>query len=324
MKRTKKIAVLAGGNSGEAEVSRSSAAQVANALNQIYKDVRLLELDTSLAPILLDWSPDVVFPVLHGPPGEDGTVQGFLEILGLPYVGNGVRASAAAMDKGIAKSLFRSVGLPVCEDLEYRASANIEQAATEIEKRLGKQVVIKPVNQGSALGVVPLMNGGDIAAALRETFSLEVDVIVEPFVMGREMTVGILDLEGEDSIATPVIEITTPEGAWYDYEHRYATGLSGHIIPATIPNETARRLQEISLAAHQILKCRDLSRADFIVTDDNEIVLLEVNTLPGMTPTSLYPDGLRALNISFIELVEKLVESALKRDLKIKQHLKNL
>jgi len=313
MIKTGKIAVLAGGDSREAEVSRSSAAQVAKALELSYSDVRVFELNNQLATNLLEWQPGVVFPVLHGPPGEDGTVQGFLEILGIPYVGNGVRASAAAMDKGIAKSLFRSVGLPVCDDLVYASASNAEQAAQEIEARFGASVVIKPLNQGSAIGVIPLMNGGDIATALAEVFDMQLDVIVEPLVMGREMTVGILDVEGTACIATPVIDIVTPEDSWYDYQHRYSAGLSEHIIPANIPEETARELQQITVQAHKILACRDLSRADFIVDDNNKITLLEVNTLPGMTPTSLYPDGMQALGIDFAQLVEKLVESAITR-----------
>lgn len=311
--KAKKIAVLAGGSSREAEVSRSSAAQVAKALTETYTQVQVFELDATLAEKLIAWHPDVVFPVLHGPPGEDGTVQGFLEILGLPYVGNDVHASAAAMDKGIAKSLFRSVNLPVCEDLEFPAHAKVEVAAQAIQERFGDRVIIKPLNQGSAVGVVPLMNGGDIAAALAQTLALGLDVLVEPFVVGREMTVGILDLEGEATLATPVIDILTPTDTWYDYEHRYSAGLSTHVIPADLPREVTQELQNIALAAHRILKCRDLSRADFIVSDQHEIKLLEVNTLPGMTPTSLYPDGIQALNIEFTELMEKLVESALKR-----------
>jgi len=313
MTKTRKIAVLAGGVSREAEVSRSSAAQVAKALTLEYADVRVFELDNTLATNLLDWHADVVFPVLHGPPGEDGTIQGFLEILGIPYVGNGVRASAAAMDKGIAKSLFRSTGLPVCNDLIFSSTYSVVDAEQEITAQLGERVVIKPLNQGSAIGVVPLMNGGDIAEALANVFDMQLDVIVEPYVFGREMTVGILDVEDADCIATPVIDIVTPDNTWYDYQHRYSVGLSKHIIPARIPAETTRELQQITMDAHRILGCRDLSRADFIVDDNNKITLLEVNTLPGMTPTSLYPDGMQALGIDFTQLMIKLVESAIKR-----------
>ena len=313
MTKTGKIAVLAGGNSREAEVSRSSAAQVAKALADTYTDVRVFELNNVLTENLLDWQADVVFPVLHGPPGEDGTIQGFLEILGIAYVGNGVRASAAAMDKGIAKSLFRSAGLPVCDDLVFPGESNVDEAAQKIQARLGERVVIKPLNQGSAIGVIPLMNGGDIATALAEVFEMQLDVIVEPFVMGREMTVGVLDVEGAKCIATPVIDIVTPENTWYDYQHRYSAGLSEHIIPADVPEEISRSLQKITIDAHRILGCRDLSRADFIVDDNNDIILLEVNTLPGMTPTSLYPDGMQALGIDFTRLMEKLVESAIAR-----------
>jgi D-alanine-D-alanine ligase len=312
MSATPTIAVLCGGDSAEAAVSRSSAREVADALSRRYT-VRLLELDAELTATLLASPPDAVFPVLHGPPGEDGTVQGFLEMLGLPYVGSGVRASAAAMDKGIAKCLFRRAGLPVCDEIVFAAPISIDDACRATIERFGDRVVIKPTSQGSGIGTTPVMNGGDLRAPFERAFAQDRSVLVEPFVLGREVTVGVLDVHGDEPRAFPPIEITTPAGSWYDYEHRYTPGASEHIVPARVEPATLERLAAIALEAHRVLECRDLSRADFIVTDDGDIRLLEVNTIPGMTPTSLYPDGARAVGLDFEALVDRLVRSALAR-----------
>ncbi len=307
------VTVLMGGPSAEASVSRTSARGVAAALETAGHRATLLELDADTAKRLLELAPDVVFPALHGPPGEDGTVQGFLEILALPYVGSGVHGSAAAMDKAIAKSVFARNGLPIAEDLVFPAGVDPARAETEILGRFGDRVVIKPLCQGSAIGVTPVANGGDLTAPLRTALNLGGGVLVEPYVLGREITVGVLDLHGREPVALPVIEIRTPEDEWYDYENRYAAGGSEHIIPAPLPADVTDKLQQVALAAHVALGLQDLSRADFIVTDDDRIVLLEVNTLPGMTPTSLFPDGARAMGIEFPELVDILVRSALER-----------
>ncbi len=310
---TQTIAVLMGGPSAEAEVSRRSAAEVASALQQSGFKAELVELDATVTAALMALSPDVVFPALHGPPGEDGTVQGYLEILGLPYVGSGVHGSAAAMDKALAKAVFRRVGLPVAEDLVFPSGADPAAAAESVLAKLGDRVVIKPLAQGSAIGVTPIANGGDLRAPLEAALALGDGVLVEPYVLGREITVGVLDLDGEKARAFPVIEIRTAADEWYDYENRYAVGGSEHVIPAPMPDSLTASLQRIALEAHEALGLRDLSRADFIVTDSDEIVLLEVNSLPGMTPTSLYPDGARAIGINFPELVAELVRSAAAR-----------
>lgn len=308
-----RIAVIAGGDSAEAKVSRSSAAEVSKALASRYEGVRLFELDATLTHELSEFAPDVVFPVLHGPPGEDGTVQGYLEILGFPYVGSGVLASACAMDKSVAKALFRRAALPVADDLVFPPDAVAAQAVKETLAKIGDRVVIKPRRQGSGLGVTPVANGGDLQRPFEAALAFGDGVLVEPYVLGHEITVGVLDLEGERPVAFPPIEIRTPEGTWYDYEHRYTVGKSEHLVPAPLAPALAAQVSDVALRAHVALGCRELSRADFIVTDDDRVVLLEVNTLPGMTPTSLYPDGARAVGISFADLVARLVESAHRR-----------
>jgi D-alanine-D-alanine ligase len=251
--------------------------------------------------------------VLHGPPGEDGTVQGFLEILGLPYVGSGVHGSALAMDKSLAKFVFRSRGLPLADDCLIAPDSDPAEAAARVRGVLGERVVVKPLRQGSAIGVTRLPNGGDPAPAIAQALAFGHGVLVERFVPGREITVGVLDLHGHQPVALPVIEIRTAAGEWYDFTNRYAAGRSEHVMPPDLPVDVLAALQSAALEAHRSLGLRDLSRADFLVTDRNEIVLLEVNTLPGMTPTSLYPEGAAAIGLPFPELTDALVRSALAR-----------
>ncbi|MEQ9451549.1 MAG: D-alanine--D-alanine ligase [Pseudomonadales bacterium] len=308
---TLKVAVLMGGQSAEAAVSRNSAQQVAAALEASNHQVTLIELDSDCTATLLELRPDVVFPALHGPPGEDGTVQGYLEILGLPYVGSGVRGAALAMDKAVAKLIFSQHQIPVLPHVVVHPQDELDSRITEITSSLGEALVIKPLNQGSAIGVSLLPEGGDVRAALQASLSHGA-CIVEPYFAGKEITVGVLEISGAEAeyLSHPVIEIRTAEGEWYDHINRYAPGQSEHIIPANLSAACQQRLQEISITAHQVLGLRDLSRADFIVSESEEIALLEVNALPGMTPTSLYPDGAAHLGYDFASLMDLLVKQA--------------
>jgi D-alanine-D-alanine ligase len=303
------IVVICGGSSAEAEVSRVSAAGVRRALEASFTRVETLELDANLAPRLLQLRPDVVFPVLHGPPGEDGTVQGFLEVLGLPYVGSDVHASASAMDKVIAKQFFRLAGLPVADDAVVATGEDLAVAADRIERSLGYPLVVKPCRQGSSLGVTLAANANELHGGLRLALAMDSRILVERRIPGREITCGVLDV-GPGPVACPVIEIVTPEDTWYDFEHRYTPGLSRHLLPAPLPAGVGARVQEMAVRAHLALGCRDLSRSDFVVTEGGEICLLELNSLPGMTPTSLYPEGVAALGVSFEQLVFRLAHRA--------------
>jgi D-alanine-D-alanine ligase len=311
MNKGLRIAVVNGGSSAEAEVSRSSAKGVIHALRENYEHVSSVELDNNLAESLAAFSPDVVFPALHGPPGEDGTLQGFLEILGHPYVGSDVHGSAFAMDKIVSKSVFREAGLPLIKQTVVTRADGPAGAVNHIVSELGDYVVVKPARQGSALGVTLIDNDNQLHEAVEKAFKLDNRLLVEQRVDGKEVTVGVIDTD-EGCKAFPVIDIITPEDSWYDYEHRYTVGLSEHIMPAVLPDEQTDHLQKYAIAAHQSLGCRDLSRADFIVDGEN-IYLLEVNTLPGMTPTSLYPDGAAGYGLNFVELVSYLVERAANR-----------
>jgi D-alanine-D-alanine ligase len=307
--RDVRVAVVCGGPAAEREVSLTSGREVANALRESFDEVTLHEPDLHLAEELLRGQIDVVFPALHGPLGEDGSIQGLLEVAGVPYVGSGVAGSACAMDKVIAKRLFRDAGLPLAREVVVRGQA--DGAAARVREVLPGRVAVKPATQGSALGVAFAETDDEVAEALEAAFRFDDKVLVEEFVSGSEITVGIL--ESPEPWAFPVIDIRTPGESWYDFEHRYAVGLSEHVIPAPLPPDVYASVQEMSVRAHVTLGCRDLSRVDFVVEPDGRIALLEVNTLPGMTPTSLYPDGAQAAGISFAQLVEQLVRRALSR-----------
>ena len=307
-----KVALLSGGPSQEASVSRVSAKSVLAALASHYPNLVNIELNASAVPALQAFQPDVVFPILHGPPGEDGTVQGLLEILDIPYVGSDVHGSAVAMDKIAAKGLLSNTAVPLAQHgILNRQTFGPAQLA-ELVMSLGPQLVVKPVRQGSALGVTRVSNPGALAEAVALAFEYDDQLLIEKRITGREMTVGILEHSGGLD-AFPVIEIITPGNSWYDFHHRYTQGASDHIMPANISPALSQQLCAAAISAHQCLGCRDLSRADFIVMADDTFVLLEVNTLPGMTPTSLYPDGARGQGYEFDQLLVHLIERAYAR-----------
>ncbi len=305
------VAVVCGGTSPEAGVSRKSGRSVADALKTRFPKTCLLELDDDIVENLKSSGANVVFPALHGPPGEDGTFQGFLEIIGLPYVGSGVHASVCAMDKIAARHRFREAGLTLAQGTVACRHDGARKAALKVFEILGINVVVKPSRQGSAIGVAFPKTIDDLETSLEAAFAYDDRILVEERIEGREITVGILERDGVKAL--PVIEIRTPTGAWYDFEHRYTPGYSEHIIPAPIPEKLYRRTQEIAIRAHLSLGCRDLSRVDFVLPEQGDPVVLEVNSLPGMTPTSLYPDAAEAAGIPFADLAVLLIDNALRR-----------
>jgi D-alanine-D-alanine ligase len=300
------VGVICGGSSSEAEVSRSSASAMVAAAQRRFGRVLTLELDSKMPEKLLTGEIDVAFPALHGPPGEDGTVQGFLEIMGIPYVGSAVLASACAMNKVIAKQIFRSAGLLTAPDAVVYGSENRREAIERVLTTLGTEVVVKPTGQGSAIGVGFANDEDSLKKALDRALDYDEKVLVEKRVVGKEITVAVL--ENERPKALPVVEVRLPANPWYDYEHRYTPGRSEHVIPAELNGTQTERCQAVAERAHAALGCRDLSRADFVVPTEGDPIILEVNTLPGMTATSLYPDAARAGGFSFEKLVVYLVE----------------
>jgi D-alanine-D-alanine ligase len=298
-----------------------SAAGVAAALARCGHDVTRLECDRTLPARLLQGELDVVFPVVHGAIGEDGSLQGLLELLSMPYVGAGVLASALANDKVQAKVCFRAAGLPVADELVLaREAATIDEHARTAVARIGRAIVIKPATQGSALGVTllpDLASDGDprLVEALDRAFALDAKVLVESFRVGREVTCGVLHLE-ELEIALPPTEIHPKAAGWYDFQSRYGSGGSQHTCPAKLHEKTIARVQEVAVAAHRALGARDLSRADFVVGPGDaeaEVTLLEVNTMPGFTRTSLFPEAAGVHGVPFDALCDRLVRKAVAR-----------
>ncbi len=309
MSQSLAVGVVQGGPSSEAEVSRRSARAVTEALRAAGHRPVLFELDRFLAESLRGC--DVVFPVVHGAVGEDGSLQGVLEWLELPYVGSAVLASALAMDKAFARRVFAAEGLPVAAGAAVRAGAVDEAPA--LLARLGTSLVVKPCRSGSAIGVTRLMNAdaAGLVRTLEEVWQLDDVAIVEELVPGKEITCAVLDVDG--AVAFPVTEIASPNDVFYTYEARYAAGRSVHTCPAHLPPEVTARVQEVAVGAHRALGCRDLSRADFVVAESGRVVLLEVNTMPGFTGTSLYPEALGVGGVAFPSLCDKLVRRAFAR-----------
>ncbi len=310
-KNKARIAVVTGGPSNESVIARKTATEIENALRELGFMTSVIELTPEVTAKLMDFGPDAVFPALHGRPGEDGTFQGLLDILQIPYVGSGVMGSSLAMDKPQAKKIFRYHDLPVPEGVVVESNAGLKRALAEVEKQFGRDIVLKPIAAGSALGV-NILRGGRNAEPIVLKELKNGPLLIEPFIPGREITASVLEKSGKP-VALPIIEIKTEDEEWYDFKNRYTAGKSEHVVPAAIDKNIADQIKEIALKAHKGLGLRDLSRSDFILTDAGDVFLLETNTLPGFTKTSLYPDSARSYGMSFVNLVGHLTEAALAR-----------
>jgi D-alanine-D-alanine ligase len=308
------VAIVVGGGSAEAAVSRVSGAAVASALATLGIASKTLELDAALPAALMQSRFDVVFPIAHGIFGEDGCLQGLLEVLQLPYVGSAVAASALAMDKPMAKRLFHQAGIAVAKGVCVSPTRPADTEGLLVE--LGTALVVKPSGSGSALGVtrLPQATPETLRAAIAAIVSVGDDALVETLVDGREMTCSVLHPHGELPRVLAVTEILAPNHAFYTFEARYAAGASQHLCPAPLRPDEREYLGGLSLSCHAALGCRDLSRVDMMVpTDVRQAIVLEVNTLPGFTPTSLFPEAAAHAGLSFPELCAALVRSAQSR-----------
>jgi D-alanine-D-alanine ligase len=314
-KRRLTVAVVQGGPSSEAEVSRASAAGVAAALQEAGHTAVRLELDAFLGESLRTGGYDVVFPVAHGLMGEDGSLQGLLEVLSLAYVGSGVLASALAMHKRVARVLFAQAGLPVARGTVATHGLESPTAAAERARReVGARLVVKPSSHGSAIGVSRHeadATTAEVARCIESVWEMDEHAIIEHFVQGREVTCGVLDL-GRPEALSPT-ELFTPNDPFYNFQARYAPGRSQHVCPAELPPGVTEKVQAAATLAHVTLFCRDLSRVDFVVGDHGRpdaITLLEVNTLPGMTGTSLFPEAAAKKGLTMPDLCASLVAHA--------------
>jgi D-alanine-D-alanine ligase len=302
------VALLAGGKSAEREVSLKSGEQVFRALNQERYEIRRYDPRDDLLRLARDaGSVDVALIILHGRMGEDGTIQGFLDSLGIPYHGSKVVGSAVAMNKILSKRLYLEAGLPVSPHVVLdRMQPERER---EVLERLGLPVVVKPEHEGSSIGLSIVREPQELQPALRTAFQYDRRCLVEKFIAGTEITAGVM---GNDNLeALPLVEIIPGDKyLFFDYEAKYTPGATREICPARLSPEITQKAQEYAKRAHQALCCRGYSRTDMIVTD-GEIYLLETNTIPGMTQTSLFPQAAAAAGISFSSLLDRLIELAL-------------
>jgi D-alanine-D-alanine ligase len=304
-----KVAVLKGGRSLERGVSLRSGARVEDALERLGHDVMPLEADGGLVKHLLAEKPDVAFVALHGLGGEDGTAQELLEILGIPFTGPGVAACARCIDKVLAKHELQAAGVPTPDWFAFNETAFRELGAADalgdLEQRLGFPLVVKPSRGGSALGVKFAASWYEVPEALVSAFSYDNRVLLERFVKGRELAVGILGGE-----TLPIVEAIPKAGDSYDFEARYEIGRTSFVCPAELPAGKADVVTERALAAYEALGCSGFSRVDLILGEDGPQVL-EVNAIPGLTETSLLPQAAEAAGMSFEQLVERILDLAL-------------
>lgn len=304
------VVLLAGGTSGEREISKASGDGAYGALSEAgFKITRLDPADKDDLKQLISEDYDVAFLALHGKGGEDGTIQGMLQLLGIPHTGSGVLASATAMDKAKSKVFYDKAGIPIIPGVDLTAGDDIDLDA--IKNIVGIPCVIKPATEGSSLGLRIVQDESDLRDAIDYVFTVDDKIVIEKFVKGTETTVAVLG--NDDPEALPVIEIVPLAADTYDFESKYAPGGCKHICPARLDDDTTQKLQELAKKAHNALGCRGVSRTDFIVDDEGNPWILETNTIPGMTPTSLLPDTAGVAGYSFPELCTKLVEFALEQ-----------
>jgi len=296
----KKIGVIYGGNSAEREISLNTGAAIACALKKIRYDVVLLDAGRKdFIKKLMASKIDIAFIALHGRLGEDGTIQGLFEFLGIPYTGSGVLASALAMNKIFTKRILDSYGI---KTPKWQVVSSNFQLPTS---NFPLPVVVKPAKQGSAIGVSIVKKKAGLKKAINAALKYDNEVIVEQYIPGKEITVAILD----DAPLTP-IEIV-PKNSFYDFYSKYAKGGSVHIIPPNLKKEIIEEAKDTGLAVHNALGCKSFSRVDMIVDRKGDIYVLEVNTIPGMTGTSLFPDAAKYDGFEFTGMLQKIIESSL-------------
>jgi D-alanine-D-alanine ligase len=295
----KKIAVLKGGRSAEREVSLTTGAAVAEGLRSVgYEVVEIDAAAEDLCARLSQCAPDVVFIALHGRWGEDGSVQGLLEMMQLPYTGSGVVSSAVAIDKVISKTIFAANGVPTPQFQVLAPECGAEEIA------LLPPYVIKPPREGSTIGISVVTDAGEAPAAVVDARQYDKELLVESFVEGRELTVSVLD-----GRTLPIVEIE-PESGFYNYESKYTAGSTRYTCPARLDEELAAQIDVVAQKAYRVLDCSGAARVDVLLDGENRPWVLEVNTIPGMTPTSLLPKAAAADGMDFGALVDAIVKTA--------------
>ena len=300
------VAVLMGGWSNERPVSLMSGNGVAEALEKVGYTVSRVDMDRNVAQVLTELRPDVVFNALHGVPGEDGSVQGMLDLMGIPYTHSGMVTSVIAIDKELTKQRLVPAGIPMPK------GTMVDSESLYAADPLPRPYVLKPVNEGSSVGVAIVTDdsnyGNPIARDAKGPWQEFDRLLAEPFIKGRELTVAVL---GDKSLCVTELK---PKSGFYDFDAKYTDGLTEHICPAEIPADIAQYMLDTALSAHQLLGCKGASRTDFRWDDEagmDGIFVLETNTQPGMTPLSLVPEQARHVGISYEQLVDIIVKEAL-------------
>jgi D-alanine-D-alanine ligase len=303
--RTAKIAVVMGGRSAERDVSIQSGTRVLGALQTLGYDARSLDYDARFIDAIREVAPDAVFNALHGPGGENGEIQGIFEHLGIAYTGSGIEASALSMDKHLTKKLLAAEGLPTAVwDLFDLSGGTLPLLPGSLDLPL----VVKPRFEGSTVGISIVKTHEQWTTAMIAAAKTYPQVLAEEYLEGREFTCAVL---GEEAL--PVVEIVANRDDFYTYDAKYAPGGSTHVVPAKIDDDLAARMQMLALSAHRLIGLRDCSRTDFIVTTEGRPYVLEVNSLPGLAPTSLLPDACAAAGIGYEALIDRLLSYALAR-----------
>jgi D-alanine-D-alanine ligase len=310
-----KVAVLKGGRSLERQVSLKSGARVQDALEQLGHEVVTIDVGADLVSRLTEAAPDIAFVALHGRDGEDGTVQELLEVMGIPFTGSGVSACMRAADKVLAKHAMRDHGIPTPDFFAFNETAFKElgaaQALPTIEERLAFPIVVKPASQGSALGIKFARTASDVPAALVAAFSYDRKVLLERHVTGRDLAVSILHEDGGPTVL-PIVEAVPQQEDFYDFESRYEIGRTKFVCPAEIDDAAAARAGEIALDVYRMLGCSGFGRVDLMLEEETgDLYVLELNPIPGLTDTSLFPQAADAAGISFEELIARILDAAL-------------
>ncbi len=306
MDKNKKIIVLVGGPSTEAEVSRRTGGAICNALVAAGYNAEKLELNPkTVMKDLVEHKAEIVFNALHGKYGEDGAIQGLLEMADIPYTGSGVTASAVCMNKKVSKDLFVGAGIPTATSLSFDSrKESPEEMMKAIENSFSYPVVVKAATQGSSIGVTIAHSHEELKLALADSLTYDHLLVVEKYLDGGEFTVAVLDGK-----ALPVIQIK-PKSGNYDYQSKYTVGATEYLVPAPISEELAAKMQAIGEATYQAVQCAGVARVDIMTDKEGNAYVLEVNTVPGMTETSLVPKAAKAMGMDFTALCENILKTA--------------
>jgi len=307
-----KLALLSGGTSSERDISLISGEAVFGALDKTKYEIFRYDLKTDLENFITDALEkkfSLVLPILHGAVGEDGKLQGMLEILNLKYVFSNTLAHAIAMNKNIAKILIRSANIPTPESILINKTDNYN--TNKIIEKLGFPIMVKPINAGSSVGINKATSATELLTAISKALQYSDQIILEKYISGREFTVAVMG--NKEPQALPVIEIIPHASDFYDYRSKYEEGGSEHVCPAQISKEISEAMKDTAIKAFKLINCADLARIDFMMDSDNNFYFIEINTIPGMTSMSLVPDAARATGLEFGEFLDNLISGALEK-----------